>query len=164
MGNKYIKNDKKTYDDLTDMQKAWLDEYLITRNAKQAAINAGYKASRANSTGYELLHKLKHLIQPRVEEINNGRIMSAQDILAKLSDIANGIEKDAFGLDVSNQDKLKALELLGKTYQMYTDKVKTDLDMDININLVDDNNVIELNGNTGKEINSEDHKMLGGGN
>lgn len=55
-----------------------------------------------------------------------------------LTRIARGEEKDAFGLDTNNQDKLRALELLGKANQLYVDKVKTDLTTDITVNLVND--------------------------
>ena len=35
----------------------------------------------------------------------------------------------------SEKDKLKAAELLGKRYGLYTDKVETDVDMELNISI-----------------------------
>ena len=70
-----------------------------------------------------------------MKELSNERIASAEEVLERLTRIARGEEKDAFGLDTNNQDKIKALELLGKNYQLYTDRVKNDSNMDINITL-----------------------------
>ena len=38
-------------------QSLFVSEYLVDRNAKEAAIRAGYKESRAVHTGYELLQR-----------------------------------------------------------------------------------------------------------
>ena len=35
----------------------------------------------------------------------------------------------------SEKDKLKAAELLGKRYGLYTDKIETDVDMELNISI-----------------------------
>ena len=35
----------------------------------------------------------------------------------------------------SEKDRLKAAELLGKRYGLYTDKIETDVDMELNINI-----------------------------
>ena len=45
---------------LTEKQKRFVEEYLIDLNATQAAIRAGYKATKKNTfevIGYQLLHK-----------------------------------------------------------------------------------------------------------
>lgn len=70
-----------------------------------------------------------------MQALSNERIATAEEVLERLTRIARGEEKDAFGLDTNNQDKIKALELLGKNYQLYTDRVKQDSNMDINITL-----------------------------
>ena len=133
-----MKNCDKGWDNLTEKQKAFIDYYIATHNASESARKAGYSARNSGVIGKSLADKFRHIIRPRLDQLQNGRIMEVQDILTKLSDIANGTEKDAFGLDVSNQDKLKALELLGKSYQLYTEKTKVDMDMDINVNLLDE--------------------------
>ena len=38
-------------------------------------------------------------------------------------------------LHPSEKEKLKAAELLGKRYALFTDKVETDVDMDLNITI-----------------------------
>ena len=35
----------------------------------------------------------------------------------------------------SEKDRLKAAELLGKRYSLFTDRVETDVDMDLNITI-----------------------------
>ena len=35
----------------------------------------------------------------------------------------------------SEKDRLKAAELLGKRYGLYTDKIEADVDMELNINI-----------------------------
>ncbi len=42
---------------LTERQRRFVDAYLLTRNARQAARDAGYSAARAGMTGSELLKK-----------------------------------------------------------------------------------------------------------
>jgi phage terminase small subunit len=42
---------------LTERQRCFVDAYLVTRNARQAARDAGYSAARAGMTGSELLKK-----------------------------------------------------------------------------------------------------------
>lgn len=129
---------KKTYEQLTEKQKAFIEFYLQTLNAKQAAIQAGYSENRAEVKGYELKQLLEPHIEARLKNIRNKNIADTNEILELLTRIARGEEKDAFGLDTSNQDKLKALELLGKANQLYVDKVKQETNLDINVNLVDD--------------------------
>jgi phage terminase small subunit len=86
-------------------------------------------------SGSDNLKNLQPMIKQRMEALANTRIASAEEVLERLTRIARGEEKDAFGLDTNNQDKIKALELLGKNYQLYTDRVKNDTNLDINVTL-----------------------------
>ncbi|MFK4904192.1 terminase small subunit [Lactococcus petauri] len=76
---------------LTEKQKKFCDEYIKLGNAKEAAINAGYSKRTAKSIGAENLTKpdLKKYIDERMEKIASERIMSAQEILERLSLIAS---------------------------------------------------------------------------
>lgn len=125
----------KEYSELTLKQQKFIDFYLQTGNATKSAIEAGYSKKTAHAIGGENLRKLSEAIKKRTEMLSNERIASAEEVLERLTRIARGEEKDAFGLDTNNQDKIKALELLGKNYQLYTDRVKNDSNMDINITL-----------------------------
>lgn len=123
------------FEKLTPKQQKFIDLYVMTGNASQSALEAGYKS---NNSGVQLLKRFGNYIDIRKKEVANDRIADTQEIMEILTRIARGEEKDAFGLDTNNQDKLRALELLGKANQLYVDKVKTDLTTDITVNLVSD--------------------------
>lgn len=76
---------------LTEKQKKFCDEYIKLGNAKEAAINAGYSKRTAKSIGAENLTKpdLKKYIDERMAQLASERIMSAQEILERLSLIAS---------------------------------------------------------------------------
>lgn len=81
---------------LTEKQKKFADYYIELGNATQAAIKAGYSKKTANRIGPENLSKLviKKYIDERMEQIAYERIMSAQEILERLSLIANAKIKE----------------------------------------------------------------------
>lgn len=125
----------KTYSELTLKQQKFIDYYIQTGNGTKAAIEAGYSPKTAYSIASDNLKNLEPHIKERMKSLSNERIASAEEVLERLTRIARGEEKDAFGLDTNNQDKIKALELLGKNYQLYTDRVKQDNNLDINVTL-----------------------------
>lgn len=81
---------------LTEKQKIFCDEYIKLGNATQAAINAGYSKRTARSQGQRLLTNvdIKKYIDERMEQLASERIMSAQEILERLSLIANAEIKE----------------------------------------------------------------------
>ena len=146
----------KPYEKLTQRQKLFIEYYLQTQNATESCIKAGYSETEASSTGYMLKKQLMPYIEKRLDDSKvKNAIMDTDEILATLSRIARGEEKDAFGLDTSNQDKLKALELLGKANQLYVDKVKQETNLDINVNLVGDDEEEALIGETAEPLELE---------
>lgn len=76
---------------LTEKQKKFADYYIELGNATQAAIKAGYSKKTANTIAAQNLAKLsiKNYIDERMEQIASERIMSAQEILERLSLIAS---------------------------------------------------------------------------
>lgn len=81
---------------LTEKQKKFCDEYIKLGNATQAAIKAGYSEKTARFTGAENLTKpnIKNYIDEKMAELASERIMSAQEILERLSLIANAEIKE----------------------------------------------------------------------
>lgn len=81
---------------LTEKQKRFCDEYIKLGNATQAAINAGYSKRTARSQGQRLLTNvdIKNYIDERMEQLASERIMSAQEILERLSLIAKADIKE----------------------------------------------------------------------
>lgn len=120
---------------LTEKERIFADEYIKTTNATQSAIKAGYAENSASVTGSKMLRKPK--VRQYIDEVMNERskntIATADEVLEYLTKVMNGEEKDAFGLDASIADRTKAAELLGKRHMLFTDKVKLDAEIEIDI-------------------------------
>ena len=120
---------------LTEKERIFADEYIKTTNATQSAIKAGYSEKSASSKGSQLLRKVKvrQYIDDVMEKRSKNTIATADEVLEYLTKVMNGEEKDAFGLDASIADRTKAAELLGKRHMLFTDKVKLDAEIEIDI-------------------------------
>ncbi len=112
----------KEYNKLTEKQKRFIDYYIETANATESAKRAGYSEKTAKNIGAENLTKLNFFIQKKLEEKENKRIASQDEVLQYLTKVMRGEEKDQFGLDASLQDRTKCAELLGKRYGTFVDK------------------------------------------
>jgi len=120
---------------MTAKQKRFCQEYLIDLNATQAAIRAGYSEKTAYSMGQQLLKKLetKKYIEQQLKQIKTEKIADAQEVLEYLTSVMRGEQKEQVALltgegvqdlvqkDVSAKDRLKAAELIGKRYALFTD-------------------------------------------
>lgn len=138
---------------LTAKQQRFCDEYLIDLNATQAAIRAGYSKKTANRIGTENLSKLviREYIENRMAEKEAALIANQDEVLKYLTSVLRGQSKSTEivieGLgdgstkarkmekEPSEKDKLKAAELLGKRYGLYTEKVEETVDMELNVNI-----------------------------
>ena len=120
---------------LTKKERIFADEYIKTTNATQSAIKAGYAENSASVTGSKMLRKpkVRQYIDAVMNERSKNTIATADEVLEYLTRVMCGEEKDAFGLDVSVADRTKAAELLGKRHMLFTDKVKLDAEIEIDI-------------------------------
>ena len=120
---------------LTDKQLLFAAEYIKTANATHAALKAGYSGDSARQQGSRLLSNANvgRYIQSHMEKKNKSTIATADEVLEYLTKVMNGEEKDAFGLDTSIADRTKAAELLGKRHMLFTDKVRLDAEIEIDI-------------------------------
>nr|DAY88928.1 MAG TPA: Terminase small subunit [Caudoviricetes sp.] len=116
--------DEKDYSKLTEKQKRFIDYYIETANATESAKRAGYSSKTAKNIGAENLTKLNNFIQERLQQLENNRIASQEEVLQYLTKVMRGEEKDQFGLDASLQDRTKCAELLGKRYGTFKEKVE----------------------------------------
>ena len=100
------------------------EEWLKTMNATQSAIKAGYSERTAYSAGNRLLKKVevKQYIDERLTEMQESSIADTNEVMQFLSSTMRGDIPDQFGLDPALNDRLKAAELLGKRYKLFTDK------------------------------------------
>ena len=134
--------------EMTAKQKRFCDEYLIDLNATQAAIRAGYSKKTAYSIGIENLKKpeLKKYIDKRMAEKESELIAGQDEVLKYLTAVMRGEDKEeritinALGeaetIEIVVQgNRLKAAEMLGKRYGLFTDKVEQTVDMDLNISV-----------------------------
>jgi phage terminase small subunit len=132
---------------LTEKQKRFADYYIETGNITESARRAGYKQPHVQ--GSQTLEKLsvKTYIDSRLKEMSDKRIMSGEEVMQLLTSIARNQEQEdvvVFGESgpeitqkgMSAKDRLKALELIGKRYTLWTDK--TQLEGTIGVTIVDD--------------------------
>ncbi len=138
---------------LTEKQKIFCDEYIISLNATQAAIKAGYAEKTAYAIGAENLKKpkIQSYISERMEQKESSLIATQDEVLQYLTSVLRGESQTTDTLLVgigdgwqevqevekkpSEKDRLKAAELLGKRYGLYTDKVSADVDMSLDISI-----------------------------
>lgn len=136
---------------MTPKQKRFCDEYLIDLNATQAAIRAGYSEKTAYSIGVENLKKpeIKKYIDERMAEKESELIADQDEVLKYLTSVMRGkttaevVVVEGTGYSCSEaramqkapdeKERLKAAELLGKRYGLYTEKVEQQVDMELNI-------------------------------
>lgn len=101
-------------------QEKFVNEYCVDLNATQAAIRSGYSQKTARWIGQENLTKpyIKQAIEERLNKNTTKTIITAEMVL-------NGIKDIAFAKDAKPNDRLKAMELLGKYLKLFTDKIET---------------------------------------
>lgn len=140
--------------ELTPKQKAFADYYIETGNATESAIRAGYSKNYANAQSYKLLENvgIKNYIEERIKEIEDKRIAKAEEVLEYLTRVIRGEETEqvvvtesigdfmsearVINKELSAKDRIKAAELLGKRYRLFTEKVE--LEGSIPVQIVDD--------------------------
>lgn len=122
---------------LTARQRKFCDEYLISGNATDAAIKAGYSPKTAKSIGQRLLTfvDLKQYIDAELEKLHSAKIADAQEVLEYLTAVMRGQHTEQVlklvgdgiqtvaDIDVSAKERIKAAELIGKRYALFSDKM-----------------------------------------
>lgn len=122
---------------MTPRQQKFCDEYLISGNATEAAIKAGYSRKTAKQTGSENLAKLdlRAYIDEQLAKIHSAKIADAEEVMKYLTSVMRGEHTEQVlklvgegvqtvtDIDVSAKERLKAAELIGKRYGLFTDKV-----------------------------------------
>ena len=141
---------------MTEKQKRFCDEYLIDCNATRA-YKAVYQNVKSDETAKSAASRLltnvnvKKYIDDCMEELHNEKTADAQEVIEYLTSVLRGesiaqeivVEGTGDGCSEartmekapSEKEKLKAAELLGKRYALFTDKIETDVDMDLNITI-----------------------------
>jgi Phage terminase, small subunit len=120
---------------LSAKQMLFAREYVVNANGRQAAITAGYSEKTADQQASRLLKnvKVQEYIDSLMNEVEKETIADAEEVLKLLTDIMRGDEGDKVtlfdsggnptpGKVAKTADRIKAAELLGKRYAMFTDK------------------------------------------
>ena len=144
---------------LTEKQKAFCDYYIESLNATESARKAGYSENTAKETGYENLTKphIKKYIDEKLKELESNRIAKAEEVLAFLTSSLRGeieeevvvVEGQGDGISraqivtkqLSAKERIKAAELLGKRYALFTEKV--DIEGNVGVTIIDDIGTLE---------------------
>lgn len=137
--------------EVNERQKRFADEYLTDLNAEAAAIRAGYSRKYARGNAHKLVANscIKAYIQQRMAEKESQLIADQNEVLKYLTSVMRGESRSSVVVVESTGDfmsaaremekapdekeRMKAAELLGKRYGLYTDKVDQVVDMDLNI-------------------------------
>lgn len=132
---------------LTQKQQRFVDEYIISGNATQAAIKAGYSKRSAQQTGAENLKKpvIKAELDRRNAEIKSAKTADMQEVMEYLASVMRGEQTESVAtakgiydnVPVSAKDRIKAAELIGKRHGAWTDKKEISGNMNIDIGMGD---------------------------
>lgn len=132
---------------LTLKQKRFADEYIITGNAMDSAIKAGYSENYAKAQSHKLLENvgIKNYIDERLKILDSEKIADQKEILEFLTSAMRGevtepilrnsgdFEQVIVDVKPNVATRKAAAELLGKRYKMWTDKVEADVNTNIEI-------------------------------
>lgn len=122
-------------------QQRFADEYIISGNATQAAVKAGYSSKYANTNASKLLQNtaIKSYIDERLAQLASDKVATQEEVLTYLTSVMRGetqeqtlcsigeLGQEVIDIDVGAKDRIKAAELLGKRFRMWTEKVETDV-------------------------------------
>lgn len=127
---------------MTNKQKRFADEYLVDLNATQAAIRAGYSERSAGRNADRMMKndEIRNYIEEQIQQLHNERTADAQEVVEYLTSVLRGesegeelvneFQGDGISKAVnvkkkpSEKDKLRAAELLGKRFGIFTDKIE----------------------------------------
>lgn len=134
---------------LNQKQKRFCEEYVRLGNATQSAIEAGYSKKTAYSQGQRLLKnvEVQNYIAELNEDLKKDSIAGADEVLQFLTSVMRGekteetLRLDGEGVQtidtitISGKDQIKAAELIGKRYALFTDKKEVEVN---DVTFVDD--------------------------
>ncbi|MCY7171771.1 terminase small subunit [Streptococcus gallolyticus subsp. gallolyticus] len=126
---------------LNERQRRFADEYIISGNAYQSAQKAGYSERYAKADSHKLLENtgIKTYISERLADLQSKKVADQQEVLEYLTSVMRGEEteqtiigvgelgQELTDIEVSAKDRIKAAELLGKRYRLWTDKVEAEV-------------------------------------
>lgn len=130
---------------MTDKQRKFADEYLIDCNATRA-YKAAYPRIKSDGAARACASKLltnpniKSYIEQKMQELSSAKVATAEEVIQYLTSVMRGEHteqtlrligdgvQDISNIDVPAKERLKAAELLGKRYGLFTDKVNLEVE------------------------------------
>ena len=127
---------------LTERQRRFVDAYIKTGNASEAARLAGYSDKTANRIAEENLSKLyiSREIEKRLDELHTERTADLKETLEYMTSVMRGEKEDVVVVTVgigkgysqsekvkvpiSTRDRLKAAEYLAKIHGAFKNEVQ----------------------------------------
>jgi phage terminase small subunit len=136
---------------LNPKQKKFADEYIITADAEASMIAAGYSPHYAAQNASKVLNspKVRQYIKERMLKLDKPTIARQEEVLEYLTAVMRGNFKDETlrgvgqgeqvvdKLSVQSKERIRAAELLGKRYGMWTDKLELNGEVGL-VKIVDD--------------------------
>ncbi len=124
---------------LMGKKKRFFDEYIIDRNGARAAVAAGYAPGSAKQRAYKLLHEndIAEAVKEWDEQQHREKTAERNEVIEFLTEVMRG-EHEVENIPIfigdgeqqfkkglpSVKDRLKAAEMLGRHYAMFTDKTQ----------------------------------------
>lgn len=122
---------------MTPRQRKFCDEYLISGNATDAAIKAGYSPKTAKQTGSENLAKpdLKAYIETELEKLHSAKIADAEEVMKYLTSVMRGEHTEEIPIlcgdgcqeltqkEVGAKERLKAAGLSDVSFELVLPQV-----------------------------------------
>ena len=140
---------------MTDKQRKFADEYLIDCNATRA-YKAAYpkiksdEAARVNGCKLLTNTNIKVYIEEQLEKMHNEKIADATEVMMYLTAVMRGetqaevvvvegcgdgySEARTMSKQPDEKERLKAAELIGKRFGIFTDKMKLDVEPVVIVN------------------------------
>ena len=136
---------------MTDKQRKFADEYLVDCNATRA-YKAAYpkiksdEAARVNGSKLLTNTNIKAYIEEQLEKMHNEKIADATEVMMYLTAVMRGETQssvlslcgDGFQEVIEKKpdekERLKAAELIGKRFGIFTDKMKVDVEPVVIVN------------------------------
>jgi hypothetical protein len=111
---------------LTERQRRFVEEFALNGNATRAAIAAGYSAKSARTYGARMFadRNIAAAIRQRRDNASKRIDISADKVLQGFAQIA--FHKQPLG-ELSPQDRIRALNSLGKHLGLFIDKQEIDI-------------------------------------
>ncbi|OMF17232.1 terminase small subunit [Paenibacillus amylolyticus] len=145
---------------LSEQQKRFADYYIETGNATQSYHSAGYKAkgksAEVNASRLLANAKVRQYVDELIAKKDAKRIAKQDEVLEFLTNVLRGEVKEQFPLgmgmgeqslvkkELDGKDRIKAAELLGKRYALWTDKQQ--IEGNVGVQIIDDLGDVDVEG------------------